>query len=150
MKIQTREGTLQDIDQLSQLFDGYRIFYRKKSDLEGAKKFLFDRLERGDSRIFVAETESQQLVGFVQLYPLFSSTRMQRLWLLNDLYVDPEARNKGVGVALLERAKKYAKDTRACALALETEKINTIGNRLYPKMGFERNEASNFYEWNVL
>jgi len=32
---------------------------------------------------------------------------------------------------------------------LETEKPNLIGNKLYPKTGFELNEGSNFYEWNT-
>ncbi len=144
-----RTATASDIQQLSQLFDAYRVFYRKETDLKGAESFLAERLEKKDAEIFVAENEAQQLVGFVQLYPLFSSTRMKKLWLLNDLFVTPASRGKQISVQLIERAKTLAKETDACALCLETEKSNHIGNNLYPKTGFEHNQGSNFYEWTV-
>ena len=137
-----------DLKQLTELFDGYRIFYRKDSDTEGAKSFLAERLEKEDSEIFVAETDEKLLVGFVQLYPLFSSTRMKKLWLLNDLFVNSNYRGQQISIKLIERAKKLVKDSSACAMFLETEKSNLIGNNLYPKTGFELNEGSNFYEWN--
>lgn len=83
-----RKAQIEDINQLSMLFDNYRVFYRKESNVAGANEFLTDRLSNGDSEIFVAENEQQVLVGFVQLYPLFSSTRMKKFWLLNDLFVN--------------------------------------------------------------
>ena len=116
--------------------------------MEGAQSFIADRLEKKDSEIFVAENDQQELVGFVQLYPLFSSTRMEKLWLLNDLFIDPRYRGKEISVRLIERAKKLVKDSSACAMFLETEKSNIIGNNLYPKTGFKFNKSSNFYEWS--
>lgn len=146
MKI--RNAQLADIRQLCKLFDRYRIFYGKSSDLTGAEDFLAERLERQDSEIFVAETDERALAGFVQLYPLFSSTRMKKLWLLNDLFVHPDFRGRGISVQLIERAKQLVQDTSACGMYLETEKSNLIGNNLYPKAGFALNEVCNFYEWN--
>lgn len=143
-----REAKKTDLEQLSNLFDGYRVFYRKDSDIARAKTFLSERLEKKDSELFVCESDDGELLGFVQLYPLFSSTRMKRLWLLNDLFVASEQRGKGVSIQLIERAKELVKDTDACAMFLETEKSNLIGNNLYPKTGFQLNEGSNFYEWN--
>ena len=144
-----REAKITDLDPLCELFDGYRVFYRKKSDLDAAKSFLLERLNNKDSEIFVCETNEHQLVGFVQLYPLFSSTRMKKMWLLNDLFVNPDYRGKGISVNLIDRAKKLVKDSSACAMFLETEKSNVIGNHLYPKTGFELNEESNYYQWNA-
>ena len=146
MKI--REATTTDVKQLSGLLNQYRVFYRKDSDMERAQSFIADRLEKKDSEIFVAENDQQELVGFVQLYPLFSSTRMEKLWLLNDLFIDPRYRGKEISVRLIERAKKLVKDSSACAMFLETEKSNIIGNNLYPKTGFKFNKSSNFYEWS--
>lgn len=143
-----RTATKADLTQLSQLFDGYRVFYRKTSNFTEAQKFLRERLENKDSEIFLCEMDDKVLSGFVQLYPLFSSTRMKKLWLLNDLFVRPEHRGKGVSVALIERAKKLVVDSDACGMFLETEKTNDIGNQLYPKTGFEINAASNYYEWS--
>ena len=142
-----REATQSDLAQLSELFDGYRVFYRKDSDLDAARDFLTNRLQNKDSEIFVCETNEEKLAGFTQLYPLFSSTRMKKLWLLNDLFVHPDFRGKGISVRLIERAKKLVEDSGAFGLFLETEKSNDIGNRLYPRAGLTLNEGSNFYEW---
>ena len=142
-----RPATLADLPALAYLFDQYRVFYRKASDLEGARQFIGERLHQGDSRIYVC-AEGQELLGFVQLYPIFSSTRMRRLWLLNDLFVAPAQRGKGLSLQLLDAGKQLCRETEACGVMLETEKSNTIGNQLYPRAGFQLNEGSNFFEWN--
>ena len=143
-----REARIEDLNLLSDLFDGYRVFYKKESELESAKAFLSERLKNKDSIILVAEDKRKQLAGFVQLYPLFSSTRMKKLWLLNDLFVNPSFRGRGVSLELIEKAKDLVKESSACGMFLETEKTNVVGNNLYPKTGFVLNEVSNFYEWN--
>ncbi len=147
--MQIRKASLQDIIALATLFDAYRVFYEKNSDYDGAVRFLTDRIERNESEIFIAETDTQQMVGFVQLYPLFSSTRMQRLWLLNDLFVLPEFRSKGISIALIEKSKTLCIETNACGLQLETAKTNIIGNNLYPKTGFELDTEHHFYFWSA-
>lgn len=144
MKI--RKATIGDIEQLSKLFDGYRVWYRKESDLQGAKVFLSERLERADSVIFVCE--DNELAGFTQLYPLFSSTRMKKYWLLNDLYVSDNYRGKGISIKLIDKAKELVVETGACGMFLETEKSNIVGNKLYPRVGFQLNEIANYYEWS--
>ena len=142
----TRKAELPDISQLAILFDEYRIFYHKKSNVEAAKNFLKERIENKDSEIFVSE-ENGILIGFVQLYPLFSSTRMKKYWLLNDLFVNKNFRGKGFSKALIEEAKELAKHSNACGILLETGKSNEIGNQLYPSCGFEMYDEVNFYEW---
>lgn len=144
--IMTRKVETKDVDQLAELFDQYRIFYHKDSDIYAAKNFLTERIENKDSEIFVAENDGE-LVGFVQLYPLFSSTRMKRYWLLNDLFVNENYRGKGFSKKLIEESKKMAKSTDAAGILLETGKSNDIGNQLYPSCGFEIYDEVNFYEW---
>lgn len=142
----TRKAIIEDLSQLAKLFDQYRIFYHKDSDIPGAEQFLKQRIENKDSEIFVAEN-GDELVGFVQLYPLFSSTRMKRYWLLNDLYVNKNSRGKGFSKELIEEAKEMAKSTDAAGILLETGKSNDIGNQLYPSCGFKIYDEVNFYEW---
>lgn len=142
----TRKATIQDLQQLAELFDQYRIFYHKDSDIPAAEKFLTERIQTKDSEIFVAENE-EKLIGFVQLYPLFSSTRMKRYWLLNDLYVNEDSRGKGFSKELIEEAKEWARLTDSAGILLETGKSNTIGNQLYPNCGFKIYDEVNFYEW---
>lgn len=141
-----RTATIEDINSLAVLFDNYRVFYRKKTDPAAAQAFLKERLLNNDSIIFIAQQENT-LVGFTQLYPLFSSTRMKRIWLLNDLYVLPEFRGSGISHQLINAAKGLAIQTGAAGLLLETEKTNNIGNRLYPSAGFTLYNETNFYWW---
>lgn len=142
-----RSAHINDLNALAVLFDSYRVFYEKASDIDAAIFFLKERIENADSVLFVAEDSNKTLVGFTQLYPLFSSTRMKKLWLLNDLFVHPEFRGKGISIALIDKAKELCRETGACAIMLETAKSNTIGNNLYPKAGFELEKDCNFYEW---
>lgn len=146
MKI--REAIPDDLKEISLLFDAYRVFYKQPSNILGAKDFISDRLSLKDSKIYVAE-EKNKLLGFVQLYPRFSSTQLKRTWLLNDLFVSPEARGQQLGIRLIERAKVLAVTTNSVGLMLETEKTNTIGNNLYPKVDFLLDELHNFYYWDV-
>lgn len=143
----TRKAVIEDLPQLAELFDQYRIFYHKPSDLSAASDFLQERIENKDSEIFVTE-ENGILTGFVQLYPIFSSTRMQRYWLLNDLFVNASHRGKGYSKALIERAKELCRASNACGILLETGKNNDVGNQLYPSCGFELYDSVNFYEWS--
>lgn len=147
MKI--RKAKLDDVERLSILFDGYRVFYKKQTDPAAALSFLTARISNSESEIFVAENEAAQLVGFVQLYPIFSSTRLKRLWLLNDLFVSQDQRGKGVSLALIERCKELCCSTDSCGMILETAKSNSIGNNLYHKTGFTLDSDHNYYEWET-
>lgn len=142
-----RKVIISDLPQLASLFDQYRVFYHKQSDIPAAENFIRERIENKDSEIFIAE-EDGILTGFVQLYPIFSSTRMQRYWLLNDLYVNENHRGKGFSKALIEESKDLCRSSKACGILLETGKGNDIGNQLYPACGFELYDSVNFYEWS--
>ena len=145
-EVKIRRADINDVVALSVLFDHYRVFYEKQSDVNGARNFLTQRLINAESVIFLA-IKNGVLIGFTQLYPLFSSTRMQNLWLLNDLYVGEESRGKGISKALINSAKQMAIETRSCGILLETAKTNMIGNHLYPQCGFVLENHSNFYFW---
>ena len=97
-------STSAQVELVAPLFDAYRQFYGLLSDLAGAHRFLAERLERQESVIFLAvldragRAEGEEVAaGFTQLYPSFSSERMGRIWILNDLFV----RAGGVRLQLL-------------------------------------------------
>lgn len=146
MNYSIKKASLEDLDQTAALFNLYRIFYRQEPDIEKGKSFLKERFLNSESDIFLAMA-GDKAVGFVQLYKLFHYTRLQKQWLLSDLFVHPDHRGKGLSVALIDRSKQWCKETGACGLMLETEKTNDIGNRLYPKCGFEYDGTHNYYHW---
>ncbi|MBO6620498.1 MAG: GNAT family N-acetyltransferase [Balneola sp.] len=147
MKIE--KATLSDLEELNELFDGYRVFYEKETDKSASQAFLKERIEQNESIIFISRNNDGVATGFVQLYPLFSSTRMKRFWLLNDLYVDQSYRGQGFSKALIEKSKKLCRETDACGMMLETAKDNHVGNQLYPATGWSLDEDHNFYTWDV-
>lgn len=127
------------IDKLVPLFDAYRMFYHQSSDESAAKIFLSARIRNGESVVFIALDAKENVVGFTQLYPLFSSVSMQPVWLLNDLYVRQTARRSGVGEALMEKARHFAVETGVKGIELETGVENVQAQALYEKLGYQRN-----------
>jgi len=140
-------ATLQDLDKLSPLFDAYRIFYKQESNLKAARDFLELRLKNKESVIFLAVSEKGIPLGFTQLYPSFSSVSMKQTFILNDLYVVSEGRNKGVGKTLLNHAKEFAVKKNAKGLTLETEK-NNPAQFLYEKNGWKKDTSLHYY-WTL-
>ncbi len=133
---------------LVSIFDEYRQFYGQSPDAAGARLFLADRLERRDSVIYFASEGSgsqQKALGFTQLYPSFSSVWMKRVWILNDLFVHAEARRRGIGKALLQRARQLALETRAHGLVLATARGNETARQLYENVGYKLDEEFDYY-----
>ncbi|KAA5535592.1 GNAT family N-acetyltransferase [Paenimyroides baculatum] len=146
MNYTIKKAQLEDLDEAAALFNLYRVFYRQQPDLGKATAFLKERFLNNESDIFLV-IANEKAVGFVQLYKLFHYTKLQKQWLLSDLFVHPDYRGKGLSVALIDRSKQWCAETDACGLLLETEKTNDIGNQLYPRCGFERDEMHNYYNW---
>ena len=142
-----RKAKKKDIEQLSLLFDKYRIFYQQESDIRKAKAFLKKRMKFKESVIFVAE-DHNELVGFTQLFPIFSSVRMKRAWLLNDLYVDEKARGMGVAGKLLKAAREFGNETNSKWLLLQTAIDNHTAQKVYEKNGWVK-ETDLFYRMDI-
>ena len=138
----TRAGPA-DLDALATLFDTYRQFYGQPSDVERGRKWLRERLRFGESMVLLAR-RGNALVGFAQLYPMFSSVRTAKTWILNDLYVDASARRKGIARQLLQAAADFAKTDGATGIALETASDNVAARALYRAAGW-REDATQWY-----
>ena len=142
-----REATILDLDLVAPLFDAYRQFYRKPGDLDLARRFLRDRLENGQSVIFLALPPDGTAAGFTQLYPSFSSASAARIFILNDLFVAPGFRRMGAGAALLAAARAFAERAGATRLTLSTEVTNESAQALYEACGWTR--QADFYVYNL-
>lgn len=135
--ISIRQAVLADLEALSVLFDGYRQFYGRDSDLGAAKKFLLDRFNHAESVLIIAH-EGSTPIGFTQLYPSFSSVSLERTYILNDLFVSELGRRKGVGSRLIAAAVDFAKTLAAIRLGLSTAPTNTTAQALYEAQGWVR------------
>ncbi|MER3115284.1 GNAT family N-acetyltransferase [Bacillus altitudinis] len=133
-----------DLKQVSVLFNQYRQFYKQISNVEGAYHFLVERYRKQESILFVAK-QGEQYVGFVQLYPTFSSVAMKDAFILNDLFVINDFRQKGVGKELMKKAFSFANDKGARFICLETATSNIKAQQLYEKMGMTSDSSTQHY-----
>src|SRR5450432_2636152 len=111
LNIEIVQATPADVGAAAPLFDAYRQFYKRPTNEEAARRFLFAHLSKGESVLFYAG-HNRVPQGFVHLYPVFSSLNLTRQWILSDLYVVPEARKQSVGLALMNRARQFAEGTQ--------------------------------------
>ena len=142
-----RRATDADIARVAPLFDAYRSFYGQAPDPARADAFLRERLARGESALLLAERDGEAL-GFTQLYPMFSSVRTARLWLLNDLFVADSARRQGVARGLLDAAAAFAREQGAAGLMLETGRDNHPARALYRAAGWHE-DVSQWYSLHL-
>jgi ribosomal protein S18 acetylase RimI-like enzyme len=137
-------------DLVFDLFDKYRVFYKQQSDIETAKSFIQERLDNNESVIFVAFDTDARPIGFTQLYPKFSSARVEKNWILNDLYVDNGYRKKGVGEALIRTAMTFARQNNARFVELSTAVDNYTAQSLYEQIGFKKLEPeTDFFTYRI-
>lgn len=146
--VSIRQAVLADLDAVAPMFDAYRQFYGRASDVSTAREFLRARFEHGQSVVLLAETEGRP-VGFTQLYPSFSSVSLARVYVLNDLFVSNSARRQGVGRALLHAAQDHASTQGAVRLSLVTDVNNLTAQALYAAMGWQRDAQFHAYHLSL-
>lgn len=140
------EAAMDDLETLAELFDQYRVSYHEPGDLRGSRSFILDRLNKKDSAIFIS-VNGDRIIGFVQLYPLFSSLRMKRVWLLNDLYIIPPFRRQGYSRALIKRCKEFCRETEAAGMLFRSAPTDFIMHHICPSSGFRLDDDNREYFW---
>lgn len=137
---------LSDVSEAAPLFAAYREFYGEPYDLDASASFLASRLARDESIVLIAKNDGGDPIGFSQIYPAFSSTRLAPIWILNDLYVSEEARGTGAVDALLDTAATLATDAGAIAIELSTAHTNLRAQAVYDRSGYEVDTVYKHYE----
>ncbi|MEH6736254.1 MAG: GNAT family N-acetyltransferase [Shewanella sp.] len=108
--MQIRLASSIDLEPLSLLFDLYRQQLQQPSDYPACHHFLKNRLAENDSMIFVS-IRDDEMVGFIQLYPSFSSLRLAPVWYLEDVFVKPQYQQQDVVSQMYQKAQLLAQST---------------------------------------
>ena len=87
MNISVKKAVIEDISGVAKLFNSYRMFYKQEADIDLAFSFISERIRNSESVIFIAQDSEGNYLGFIQLYPTFSSVSAKKSWVLNDLFV---------------------------------------------------------------
>lgn len=102
-----------------------------KLSLEG----LLDALDLID--VMVAE-DSGRLIGACLGLMTFSTWRGTRGLYIVDLFVEPEARGRNIGLLLLKESARRAAARGACFIKLEVDQANSGAERFYARIGFAK------------
>ncbi|WP_408894627.1 GNAT family N-acetyltransferase [Paenibacillus taichungensis] len=165
MTYRIRRAELGDVNRVAHLFNEYRMFYDQLTDLNGANEYIRERMERNESVILIAESEvetgkeeecsltdellSGDFGGFVQLYPSFSSVSMRSIWVLNDLYVHADHRQRGIARKLLQAARRWGNESGAVRIVLSTANSNKKAQALYESEGYTLDTKFMYYELQI-
>ena len=141
MPLQALRADASHLDLIAPLFDAYRVFYRQPSNLAQSRAFIAERIARDESVIFLAQDDTGEALGFVQLFPTFSSIDAHRTWLLGDLFSTANARGRGVGTLLMNTARSFAVLSGGKGMVLETATDNFNAQRLYESLGYVRDSG---------
>jgi ribosomal protein S18 acetylase RimI-like enzyme len=149
-----RRANIADVERLAPLFDAYRQFYRLPADLALSRDYLRARLARAEAVVLLAQAAEAppapedahraaepRATGFCLLYPGWCSLAAAPIFVLNDLYVTPDARRTGVGVQLLKAAEALGRSAGAVRLDLQTARTNAPAQALYESLGWRRDEV---------
>lgn len=100
-----------------------------------------------DSAVLVAADHAGGLIGLCTAYQDLHSIRFgYRAWI-EDLVVDPRHRSRGVGKALLDAAKGWARERGAMHLELDSGLERTDAHRFYRREGSEYESVS--FGWRL-
>jgi len=134
-----------NVGEAAGVFDLFRQFFGEQTDIKACEEFLVARQKAEESIVFFARDDVGNVLGFTQLYPIFSSVPFRRDLLLGDLFVSEISRGKGVGRKLLEAAKSYGAEVESKGMLLVTDIANTKAQALYESFGFERDNERYYY-----
>jgi ribosomal protein S18 acetylase RimI-like enzyme len=141
-----RRASLADLESLLPLVQGYRTFYKHPANAQAERRFIEKHLREGTSTIYIAEVQGHA-AGFMQLFKTYSTVHLANAWILEDLFVAPQFRRRGIAEALLSAALKHARDDGASSMFLETAYDNETAQRVYERAGWTREER--FYKYNA-
>ena len=147
-ELRIRQATIQDLSKILLIFDDYREYFKQPKDPVSVERFLFEKFEHFESVIFIAQLQDE-VVGFAQLYPVFSSLTLQRVWLLNDFFIAEECRGSGVGTQLFAKVKEFTLLTKSKGIELSVEHTNKKAWAFWEKQGFKIDEEFRYYFYKL-
>lgn len=130
----------EEFEALLPLIAAYQGFYEVDGIDHDRNRHFFRRFlpPSEDGHLLAARDEGGALLGYACLYWHFSSLAAVETVLMNDLFVAPDARGRGIGRALIEAGAAVARERGAAWLEWATAPDNYVAQRLYDSMTEEK------------
>jgi GNAT superfamily N-acetyltransferase len=129
-----------DLPELGPLLRAYLDFYEVAPPdddvLALCRALLADPEHEGVQ--LLARDDGGRAIGFATIFWSWSTTHAQRIGVMNDLYVAPEARGTGLADALIAACRERCRARGAARLVWQTALDNARAQAVYDRMGAER------------
>jgi ribosomal protein S18 acetylase RimI-like enzyme len=125
-----------------------RVYQTAPGAEKTMRRFLADVANSGYSFLFVVAA-GDRTVGFISgELRQGSPTFLPKTWAsVDDVFVEPEYRNRGMGRALLQSVQSWAKDRGADGISLQVAAANSRGRKFYEDLGFREVSVYQVFEF---
>jgi GNAT superfamily N-acetyltransferase len=135
--VEIRTARTDEIEEMLPLIRAYCRFYETEPNDEGLRA-MFETLiaDPSEGAVFIAR-DGGRAVGFATLDWKWSSLKAAKIGYLEDLFVDPEARGRGIADALIEVCAKRCRELGMPAMCWQTAPDNRRAQQVYDRTGAE-------------
>ena len=125
-----------------------RVYETSPGAEKTMRRFLADVANSGYSFLFVAAA-GDRTVGFISgELRQGSPTFLPKMWAsVDDVFVEPEYRNRGMGRALLQSVQSWAQERGADGISLQVAAANAHGRKFYEDLGFREISVYQVFEF---
>jgi ribosomal protein S18 acetylase RimI-like enzyme len=131
-----RPANADEVDELLPLMRAYCDFYEYDPPDEGLREMLETLIgDPEQGAVFIARDEAGAAVGLATLGWRWSASRGARIGHLEDLFVSPESRGKGIAEALIDACAERCRERGAPTLDWLTLPDNHRAQAVYRRVG---------------
>ena len=135
--VEIRPARTEEIEEMLPLIRAYCEFYETEPNDDGLREMFRTLItDASQGAVFVA-VQDERLVGFATLDWKWSSLKAARIGYLEDLFVDPDARGKGIADALIEVCAERCRELGIPAMDWLTAPDNLRAQQVYNRTGAE-------------
>lgn len=147
MPITFRLATLEDVDPLLPLMRDFYAFERLPYDEARQRQLIAQLLADENLGRLILFQSGDDLLGYMVLGFGFSLEFHGRDCLLDEFYVLPQHRSRGIGAKAVEFAFGICRELGIAAAHLEADYVNVRGHEFYKRLGFKDHERHLMTLW---
>ncbi len=130
-----RAANHDDVEQILPLMEAYCDFYEVEPDRDGLERMAHALIDLPDDQAYLLAAVDDAVIGFAACGWKWSSLRGARIVVLEDLFVAPEQRGKGIADDLITESAAVARRHGAPVLAWHTQPTNERAQAVYNRVG---------------
>lgn len=148
MTFEVKKASENDISEIINLLREFAEYEKLSDYCEITDEKLLDAMF-GEQKIIegIACFDNEKMIAYAIFYPSFASFRGQRGIYLEDIYLKPEYRGRGIGEAMLKEIARFGRKIGAVRIDFQVLHWNESAIKFYEKLGAEMNADERHYRF---